>query len=114
MSRPLTFGGSAGEGSVECLNMTLINDEVAEVDEDSTVIVEPVSDFVTTASPSSATFTIVRLTQCHSCNVCSCSLKQSQLLDYNMIATQWLEQNLQEFVYSCLPNHHLRLSPSML
>ena len=58
MSRELTFGGSAGEGSVECLNMTLINDEVAEVDEDFTVLVEPVSDFVTTASPSSATFTI--------------------------------------------------------
>ena len=38
--------------------MTLINDEVAEVDEDFTVLVEPVSDFVTTASPSSATFTI--------------------------------------------------------
>ena len=58
VSPQLTFGGSAGEGSVECLNMTLINDEVAEVDEDFTVIVEPVSDFVTTASPSSATFTI--------------------------------------------------------
>ena len=41
MSRQLTFGGSAGEGSVECLNMTLINDEVAEVDEDFTVLVEP-------------------------------------------------------------------------
>ena len=35
--------------------MTLITDGV---DEDFTVIVEPVSDFVTTASPSSATFTI--------------------------------------------------------
>ena len=38
--------------------MTLINDEVSEVDEDFTVLVEPVSDFITTASPSSATFTI--------------------------------------------------------
>ena len=55
MSRQLTFGGSAGEGSVECLNMTLINDKVSEVDEDFTVLVEPVSDFITTASPSSAT-----------------------------------------------------------
>ena len=66
------IGGSAGEGSVECLNMTLINDEVAEVDEDFTVLVEPVSDFITTSSPSSATFTIEDddcepYTQCHSC-----------------------------------------------
>ena len=38
--------------------MTLINDKVSEVDEDFTVLVEPVSDFITTASPSSATFTI--------------------------------------------------------
>ena len=68
MSRQLTFGGSAGEGSVECLNMTLINDKVSEVDEDFTVLVEPVSDFITTASPSSLLkMTTVRLTQCHSC-----------------------------------------------
>ena len=115
MSRQLTFGGSAGEGSVECLNMTLINDKVSEVDEDFTVLVEPVSDFITTASPSSATFTIED-DDCETYTVSLLHLNQCLFLfpETVLTATQWSEQNLRGFVYTCLPNRHLHLSQSML
>ena len=47
MSQHITFGQTAGEGTTECVSVTLLNDEIAEENEGFSVGFESVSQFVT-------------------------------------------------------------------
>ena len=59
VSQHITFDQTAGEGTTECVSVSLLNDEIAEENEVFSVGLESVSQFVTITSPSSALYTIV-------------------------------------------------------